>query len=416
MSAGKNVVEMSSAEQEHALEIARELAPEFKRVGAEADKKNAFPFELVSLYKDSGLVGLAVPKEYGGMGGDVWTTTRVSRELSRLGDPACALAFNMHQVMVGIFRGILPDDVKAKIFPEIAVQKKIVCGPFSEERAGFAGLADTTAVPNADGSWKINGRKFWGTLCEAADIVSFNATVTDDEGALPEDFREHAAKQMVFILPMTTPGIRIERTWDALGMRATGTHSVIFEDVVAPEEARVAEFIGLYGEFEWHTMTFCGVYQGLIDKAYEETREILKEKSLGATMEGADIVLKDIGHIQVGLGKMKVDQEVSARTIEMTCKMLLEGRDVDLDPQERIAWLDVPKVICTETAVWLTYDGMRLIGGSTFRRGHVLERLYRDSRSGPFHPLTTDQVYTHYGRFGLGLMEEPAEVEPAPAG
>jgi hypothetical protein len=66
---------------------------------------------------------------------------------------------------------------------------------------------------------------------------------------------------------------------------------------------------------------------------------------------------------------------------------------------------------------------MRLIGGSTFRRGHVLERLYRDSRSGPFQPMTTDQTYDHLGKFELGLMEmpgapngQPAEAEAAVAG
>jgi alkylation response protein AidB-like acyl-CoA dehydrogenase len=58
---------------------------------------------------------------------------------------------------------------------------------------------------------------------------------------------------------------------------------------------------------------------------------------------------------------------------------------------------------------------MRLVGGSTFRRGHVLERLYRDSRSGPFQPMTTDQTYDHLGKFELGLMDVPAEAPAEPA-
>jgi alkylation response protein AidB-like acyl-CoA dehydrogenase len=69
--------------------------------------------------------------------------------------------------------------------------------------------------------------------------------------------------------------------------------------------------------------------------------------------------------------------------------------------------VDVPKIVITERAMELVSAGMRLVGGSAFRRGHVLERLYRDSRSGPFHPLTTDQAYDYIGRYELGLLSIP---------
>ena len=52
--------------------------------------------------------------------------------------------------------------------------------------------------------------------------------------------------------------------------------------------------------------------------------------------------------------------------------------------------------------------------GSTFRRGHALERLFRDAKSGPFHPLTTDQEYDLLGRLELGLMDAPAPADPIP--
>ncbi len=55
----------------------------------------------------------------------------------------------------------------------------------------------------------------------------------------------------------------------------------------------------------------------------------------------------------------------------------------------------------------MTDAALRLVGGSAFRRGHVLERLYRDARGGPFHPLTTDQAYDLLGRSELGLFTAP---------
>jgi alkylation response protein AidB-like acyl-CoA dehydrogenase len=400
----KHAVVMSPAEQAKAIDIARQVAAEFDKVGAEADATNRFMTSLVPIFKDSGLVELNVPREYGGMGADIWTTVQVCVELAK-GDPASALAFNMHLAMCGIFRGLLTEADREKWFTRIVNDKQLVCGTLSEERAGLAGLADTTAVPLPDGRWKISGKKTWGTLCEGADIVSMNATITDTDGVLPADFMAHACAEHLFMFGMNTPGVSIQRTWDTLGMRGTGTQTVVYEDVIVPADACVSDYRnGLFGEFEWAALTFAGIYHGLLEKAYAATVEILLKKSLGATQEGANIALKDIGFVQYGLGQMLINRETSARTLEMTCKMVLEGRDLDWTPAARIPQIDIAKVVATENALSVVDQGMRLVGGSAFRRGHVLERLYRDARSGPFQPITTDQVYDLMGRSELGFF------------
>jgi len=407
---GKHTVEMSEQEKAKALDIAREVSAEFEKVGAQSDADNRFPLETIQIYKDSGLTGIAVPKAYGGGGGDILTLSQISRILAQ-GDPACALAYNMHQTMVGIFRGLIPDSAKEEWFPKIAQENQLVCGPFSEERAGLMGLADTTASPADDGGWIINGKKTWSTLSEAADIISFNATVVDEDGVLPEDFMQHAGAENVFICDMRTPGISIDRTWDTMGMRATGTQTVVFDNAHIPASAIAGNFRGgLFDQFEWAAMTFSGCYLGLIDKAYEYTKQTLRKKTLGATMEGSDVALKGLGYVQLGLGKMYLERAACERLLENTCHQLIEGRDAGLDTYPRVGWLDVVKVTVTEAAINATDTGMRLVGGSTFRRGNVLERLYRDARSGPFHPLTTEQTYDLLGKIELGLMDPPAEL------
>nr|WP_242606593.1 acyl-CoA dehydrogenase family protein [Protofrankia symbiont of Coriaria ruscifolia] len=400
-------MEITPAEQAEVIQIARSLAKHFAEAGPRADAENRFPTELVPLYKESGLPALAVPKKYGGLGADIWTTTLVSRELAK-GDPAIALAFNMHQTMIGIFRGLLDEETRERVFSEVVNERKIVCGPFSEDRAGLTGLADTVAVPDGEGGWHISGKKTWATLCLGADIVAFNATVTDPSGELPEDFQEHAARESVFVIPIDTPGISIIETWDTLGMRATGTHTLVFDKVHVQASSYGGNFRnGLFGEFEWASLSFSGVYLGLAEKAYTETREILKKKSLGATQEGKDVALKGIGYIQYGLGKILLETETAARALETTARILIEGRDAEWDPIARAAFVDVTKVAATETAIKVTDAALRLVGGSAFRRGHVLERLYRDARGGPFHPLTTDQAYDLLGRSELGLLGAP---------
>ena len=400
----KHAIEMSPAEQAKAIEIAKEVAVEFDRVSLDSDNQNVFPMETIPIFKQSGLVELMVPKEYGGMGCDILTLARVTTELAK-GDPACALAYNMHFAMVGIFRGLLDDETRAFWMNQFAGEKKLVNGTLSEERAGLMGMADTTAVPLPEGGYKINGRKTWGTLCEAADIVSLNATVTDADGTLPDDPDARLAGEFLFMLPMDTPGISIERTWNALGMKATGTHSVVYKDVVVPAEAKVRDYRGgLFGEFEWAALSFAGVYQGLLEKAYEETLRVVKKKTLGATMGSKDTALKDLGHVQYGIGKMKVMRDASERVLETSCRQVMDGRDLDFKPEARIPLIDIAKVISTEYAIEVVDQGMRLVGGPAFRHGHVLEKLYRDARSGPFHPLTTDQVYNTLGQSELGFF------------
>lgn len=411
---GKHDVEMTEAEQTRVLDLARELAQEFHAVGAEADESNEFPVSLVPRYKDSGLCGLVVPKRYGGLGADIWTATRVSWELAK-GDPACALAFNMHTTMIGILRGLLNDERREEWLSRIAHERLILCGPFSEERAGLIGLSETTAAPVA-GGFVVNGSKTWATLSEVADLIAFSATVTDDEaGLLPADFQEHARQECVFVLPMDTPGISIEQTWDSLGMRGTGTQTVHFQQVEAPMSALGGAFrTGLFREFEWAVMTFAGVYMGLIDKAYDELLAILRKKKLGPTLDGPDLAPRDLGYVQAAVGKARVDRETCARLLEMSCRQLLDGQDATWAPGSRIGMLEVAKVVVTETATDLVSDAMRLVGGSSFRHGHLLERLYRDARSGPFHPLTTDQIYDVLGKFELGVTSFVGGVASGP--
>jgi len=420
MGVGKHVVEMTPEEQEAAVQAARELAPEFDKVGEQADQDNQFPFELVPLYKSAKLAGIGVPKRFGGGGADIWTLTRISHELAK-GDPACALAFNMHQVMVGILKGLMSEEMQKEWLGRVAEEQLLMCGAFSEERAGFSGLADMTAVPT-DGQYKVNGRKVWATLSEAAELATFNCTVTDEDGKLPEDHMQRLMRERVFITDKNIPGISIIRTWDTHGMRATGTQTLAFDDAMIPLSGEVGDMrMGLTGEFEWAALLFSGVYWGLAVKAFEVTRQILLEKSLGATAMSGNVTLRDVGFVQHGLGEMKVRCEQTGRVIEKTADILREARDAEWSPLARPGLIDVVKVTSTGAAQMVTSNGMRLVGGTTFRRGHVLERLYRDARSGLFQPLTTDATYELLGKFELGLIQMPGangagEPEPAATG
>ena len=402
----KHTPEITPGERSALLEEARQLGKTWEPIGKECDAENRFPTETVHAYKQSAIASMIVPRKWGGLGADLLTASLVGRELAK-GDPGIALAYNMHQAMVGIFRNTtaIDDELREPLLRRVADERVILCGPFSEARAGLSGLADTVAVPDPRGGWRITGKKNWSTLVEGSDLIALNATVTDADGTVPTDFREHAKREATFVIPRDSENLSIDHTWDTMGMRATGSHTIVMEGVMASPKSFFGNFRqGLIGESEWAAMLFGGVYLGLADKAYEQAREILKDKHLGATLSGQDTDVKHVGYVQYLLGKMKVQLDVAERTLEASAHIAIDGRYEEWPIVARKAKWDIVKVVCTEAAMAITDEAFRLVGGSSYRRGHIIERLYRDARAGYLHSFTTDQLYDFTGRYELGLV------------
>lgn len=402
----KHTPELSADERDAILAAARELAKQFDAVGPDCDASNRFPTETVAAYKASGIVSAAVPRAYGGLGADLYTTSMIGRELAK-GDAGIALSYNMHQAMVGILRATpaLDEPARERLMRRVASENAIMMGTFSEARAGLAGLADTVAVPDPRGGWRLSGRKNWSTLIEGCDIVTLNATVTDAAGNVPSDFREHTAAEALFIFDSGTPGVTIERTWDTLGMRATGSQTLVLQDAYVGPETFGGNFrTGLVGEAEWAAILFGGVYLGLAERAYDECVAILRKKRLGATAGAADTEVRAQGDVQHAVGKMKAELEIAARTLESTAYIAIKNRPTPELMPVRKATFDLAKVAVTEAAMSVTDQACRLVGGMAFARGHILERCFRDARGGVLHSFSTDQLYLMYGRSELGLL------------
>ena len=152
---------LSDEEFEPWFAKAQELSAYFREVGMTYDEINTFAYPTIPVFRSSGLPGLNTPKEFGGLGGNILQTSKVISELSR-GDSAIALAYNMHFLMVGI-AGNLMSETQNKYWLGRVSQGELIYGPFSEQRAGFSGLADLKAVPQPEGGWRLYGTKTWGT-------------------------------------------------------------------------------------------------------------------------------------------------------------------------------------------------------------------------------------------------------------
>src|SRR5262249_14811718 len=138
-------------------------------------------------------------------------------------------------------------------------------------------------------------------------------------------------------------GIRIEKTWDALGMHATGTQTIVFDGFFVPEGGFVSVFrTGAFGTLEWASLMFASLYLGMQQRILEECLKALSKKHLGATFGAtvaADTEVKSIGHIIDGVGDMASRVEISRRVVYQTCQDLLDGRDKTWPPELRFPYL-----------------------------------------------------------------------------
>jgi alkylation response protein AidB-like acyl-CoA dehydrogenase len=404
---------MTDAELESVMDRARSVSAFFREIGPRYDEENTFAYPSIKPFKESRLGAVPVPKEFGGFGGDLLTTSKVVTELSR-GDSAIALAYNMHYIMVGI-AGSLMSEKQNKYWLGRVADGDLIFGPFSEQRAGFSGLADMRAVPQPGGGWRLYGKKTWGTLAEAADIITTNATITDADGNLPDDFQERVNAESFFIGDFKVDsdgrgdGIRIEKTWNALGMHATGTQVIHFEGYYVPEENFICEWrTGAFGVLEWASLMFASIYYGMQLRILEESRAVLSKKTLGATF-GAIVAentkVARVGHIIDGIGDMASRSELSRRVLYQTCRDLADGRDDDWPLELRFPYIGLAKTFIADNVIDMARHAMSLVGGSSFRKGTIFERLYRDAAASMFQPLNADQSRTYIGEYLLAPDE-----------
>ena len=404
---------ITEAEFEDVFAKAEELSLFFREIGPKYDEENTFAYPSIEAFKKSGLGALPVPKKYGGHGGDLLATSKVVSELSK-GDSAITLAYNMHYIMVGITMGLM-SETQNKYWLGRVSDGDIMFGPFSEQRAGFSGLADMKAVPQEGGGWKLYGKKTWGTLCEAADIITTNATITDADGNLPEDFEARVSAESFFIADFNVDengqgdGISIVKTWDALGMHATGTQTIVFDGFFVPEDGFICEWrSGAFGVLEWASLMFASIYLGMQNRILEESRAVLSKKTLGAVFGAtvaADVKVANVGHIIDGIGDMASRNELSRRVLYRTCTEVSEGYDDNWPLELRFPYIGLAKTFIAENVMHMSKHAMSMVGGQSFKKGAIFERLYRDSAASMFQPLNSDQSRTYIGEYLLAPEE-----------
>ncbi len=372
--------------------VADLLADRFAPGAAEHDRRGTLAVDHVAALRAIGWPRLAVPAALGGLGAGLAQAVEAHRRLAA-GDAATALAVAMHTQTIGAAAaGRWAGDAFARLCGDVVADGAWVNACASEPELGSpsrGGLPKTTAQRAGDG-WRLDGRKTFASLAPALDAFIVPAAIA---GAAAEDGIGR------FLVPRG-PGVRVEPTWDPLGMRATGSDDLVLDGVEVPAAALLyrqsarAPDPGAADVNTWFTLLLSAVYLGVADGALRWAARYAGSRvptALGrplATVEG----------VQRRLGEAELARRAAGAVLAAT------ARAWDESPDGRAALGDdvvTAKVFVTQQARRVVDDAVRVVGGPAMSRRLPIERHWRDVQAGLFHPPSDDQAHGLLGRRAL---------------
>jgi alkylation response protein AidB-like acyl-CoA dehydrogenase len=358
---------MYQAFTEEQLQI-RDLIREFTKkeitpVAHIWDEKNEHPTELVNrMRKELGINGLTIPVEYGGMGYGSVEQCIVTEELSR-GCLGIALCFGYTGLgMLPILKGASPEQAKKWLEPVIAGEHGIsFC--LSEPGAGsdVPGMS-TKAVKKGD-KYILNGTKQW--ITGAGDASAFTVFAYTDPS-------RGTRGVSCFYVPRNTPGLTVGKKEDKLGIRASSTHQVIFEDCEVPAENLIGrENVGfvyalqtLNASRPYVAAMGVGLAQAALDYAAKYAREREQFGQKIGTFQAVQHMLADMSII------VETGREITYRAARMS-----DANDPNLPKYSAIA-----KAYTSEGAMKCALDAVQIYGGYGFTKEYPVEKLMRDAK------------------------------------
>ena len=326
------------------------------------DYEGVFPRDLVAKMGELGLMGLAIPEEYGGAGADQIAYSLAIEELARVSaSVAITMSVNNSVCCYPIYA--FGNEAQKQKYLVPAARGQVLGGfALTEPNAGSDATAQkTTAVRKGD-SYILNGTKNWVTNGEAAGILIVQAM--SDPGARSKGIS-------TFIVETAWPGVKMGRNEPKMGLKGSVTNQIIFEDCVVPVENRLGdEGIGfkiamtsLDGGRIGVASQACGIAQA----AYEVSLKYSKERS------AFDHQLSDFQAIQFMLADMATQLEAAR---------LLTHYAADLRQKKKqfTKAAAMAKVFASEMANRVTYNAIQIHGGYGYSQEYPVERFYRDAR------------------------------------
>jgi len=384
-----------TAGQQDTMALAGRLADRFSTRAAKNDLESIFPLENYRDLHEAGYLRLALPREFGGGGADVFDMVLAQEILAR-GDASTALVTGMMLSLLGRVQDAKawPQDVFGEICTTLAREGGTVNNCVTEAELGSISRGGLPGMrgERTDGGWLISGRKIFVT---GAPVLRFLATAV----VLPPSEAAPDGELVSAIVEGGSSGLTIEDTWSgALGLRGCGNYALNYDRVFVPDH-RIVERVKVGGERKkpgtsgW-ALPLAAVYLGIGQAALDAASHYANNRvppALGKPIASAPHVQQWIGDMQVRLH--------AARTVLHDTARAWVARSAPapvLGPAIATA-----KYLCTNAACAVTETALRVAGGFSMTRDLPLERYFRDARGGLFQPPQDDLALAMIGRGAL---------------
>ncbi|MGZ6680380.1 MAG: acyl-CoA dehydrogenase family protein [Solirubrobacteraceae bacterium] len=386
--------------------LAERLAEDLASRAAAHDRDGTYPHEGIRALRDADYLAAPVPAELGGLGvSSVHDLIVASGRLAR-GDASVAIGVNMHLVAVmalarrwriaaaaGNARRVR---AFAQSLESVARERSVIAAAMSEPRQDLTRPA-TRATRTSDG-WRIDGHKIFCTMSPAATTLLTSVGFVDDEGVERYGYVQ---------VPPDAPGVTIRGDWDALGMRASGSHSIALDGVELPASALRGGFragdTAPYLERNLPSGLFhASASLGIAEAAF--ARVAVPER-IGGDARAEMLVADSAVDLAAARG-------VIARAAALIDDLYAHHAADDGSEDEITAVFSegqAAKAFVGEAARRVVDRALALSGGAGYLNGSPLARAYRDVRaSGFMHPLGDNRAYGFLARTALGLRPELA--------
>ncbi|GLY50402.1 acyl-CoA dehydrogenase family protein [Lentzea sp. NBRC 102530] len=363
---------------------------------ARYDESGDFPEDDFADLREAGLLGLMTPRHLGGAGASFAEYTDVAVRLGS-GSGATALIFNMHASVTGAFAHT-PDDLVrqfggAETFfafrdrvLKAAAEGALYAVAMSERGIGSRLSQVRTSYERTNSGFRLHGAKTFVSGAGHADAYLVAA----------RDNASEEPKISYFLVP-AGPGVEVQRTWDSLGMRATGSHDLHLDTEVG-EDALVGGIEGaalLLAQVmpQWLVASYAAVYVGVAQAVLRHGAEHLRERGLHT-----------LPMVRARLGRADVQVAAAELVVRKAARLVTD----DPGSPETNRWVWRAKLTAGDTAAGVAFSVLEAAGAAATRRGHPLERLYRDARCGALQPATSDVCADWLGAAALG--DDPDEA------
>jgi butyryl-CoA dehydrogenase len=333
-----------------------------KPVRAEYDETGKFPWDIVKVLGETDIMGVYIPEEYGGLGGGITEMVVATEELSRFCG-GIALAFAA--TGLGSFPILLfgNEEQKKKYLPDIASGKKLAAFGLTESGAGSdAGAIRTTATKSGD-YYLLNGTKQWITNGGEAEVYTVIALTDKAKGA---------RGATAFIVEKGVPGFTFGKKENKMGIRASATRDLIFEDCkVHKNQVLAREGMGFIVAMKTFDITrpgvaaqAVGIAQGAFDEALQYARERHQFGKPISSFQAIQFMLADMA--------MKIE---SARALIYATARMIDAGETKVSKESAMC-----KTLASDVAMEVTTNAVQILGGYGYMKDYPVEKMMRDAK------------------------------------